>query len=296
MSMGLRAGVVVSVLLGLAAGVGAADSRSPIHLRRVGTGNVEGLKNGIEVSVEACRVIKRLPIGTPVKLPSDEDLAKIAIVESDEYFDGANHAVYNTTRLVSADPRSAYCELRLFHERHAWVGRECGDGSGGGTTPMGELVDMEHPAAPQARVRAEPASRAGCGRKPPSYEVDGLPQEDAGSGARCVWQSDIIAKSMLAIGMNAQGHDKDSPAADFCLYVRQPIYVVNGHHDMVVLKSAGNVRGDVMDELIGMNTAFLNDKLVEFSDGQPIPADRFSAAALNAFIHQPAITAVGGSR
>ncbi len=296
MNVRLRASAFVPALLALAAGASAADSRTPIHLHRIGTGNVEGLKKGIAASVEGCRAFKQLPVGAPVKMPSDADLAQLAIVESDEYFDGANHATYNTTRMIWADPRSGSCELKLFHERHAWAGQECGSGTSGGTTSLGKLIDLEHPEPPNVHVRSQAASRAGCGRKPPSYEVDGLPQEDAGSGARCVWHSDIIAKSMRAAGMNAKGHDRDSPAADFCLYARQPIYVFNGHHETVVLKSSGGMQGDVMDQLMGLNTAFLNHQLVGFSDGPPIAAERFSAEAVRRFVAQPAITAVGDAR
>ena len=274
----------------------APDSRTPIHLHTIGTGNVEGLKKGIAVSVEACRTAKHLPVGAPFSMPPDGYLAKLAIAESDEYFDGANHATYNTTRVVWADPRSGSCELKLFHERHTWAGQECGSGASGGTTLLSALIDMEHPEPPNATVSTKPASRAGCGRKAKPYDVEGLPAEDAGLGVRCVWHSDIIVKSMRAAGMNAKGHDKDSPAVDFCLYQRQPIYVFNGHHETVVLKSSGGKESDVMNQLMGMESAFMNHKLVEFNDGAPIAGERFSAEAVRRFVAQPAITSVGDSR
>jgi hypothetical protein len=274
----------------------AEDSRTPIALRRAATGNVEGLKKGIGLSVEACRTARKLPLGGPVKLPPDAYLAKLNIVESEEYFDGANHAAYNTYRKVAADPASGSCELALFHERHAWAGQECGQATNGGSTAMAKLLDYEHPAAPGIEVATVAASRAGCGKKAKAYDIEGLPQEDAGSGARCVWDSDVIAKSMRAAGMAADGHKKDSPAADFCLYARQPIYVHNGHHELVTLKSSGNTQGDVLDELLGENTAYLNNRLLSITDGTPIPAERFSAAAVRSFLSQPAKTPLGDHR
>lgn len=293
----------VVALLALAAGSAALaarpeapDSRTPIHLHRIGNGDVEGLKKGIALSVEACRAAKKLPPGAPIQMPSNGYLAKLAIAEVDEYFDGANHASYETSRMVWADARSGSCELKLFHERHAWAGQECGNGTLGGTTLLGPLVDMDHPEPPNATVQAQAASRSGCGRKAKAYEVEGLSAEDAGSGARCVWQADIIAKSMRAIGMNAKGHDPGSPEIDFCLYEKQPIYVFNGHHETVVLKSKGGQAGDVMNQLMGVNSAYLNHRLVEFSDGPPIAAERFSAAAVRRFVEQPQITALGDTR
>ncbi|MFO1340239.1 MAG: hypothetical protein U1F53_18765 [Burkholderiaceae bacterium] len=282
-------------LLAVAAGV-AEDSRTPIALHRAASGNVEGLKKGIGLSVEACRTAKKLPLGGPFKLPADDYLAKLNIVESDEYFDGANHAAYNTYRKVAADPASASCELALFHERHAWAGQECGQATHGGSTSVARLLDYDHPAPPGIEVGTVAASRAGCGRKAKAYDVDGLPQEDTGLGARCVWDSDVIAKSMRAAGLPAEGHKKDSPAADFCLYVRQPIYVHNGHHELVVLKSSGNTQGDVLDELLGESTAYLNHRLLSFTDGTPIPAERFSAQAVRIFLSQPAKTPLGDHR
>ncbi len=271
----------------------APESRNPIHLHRVGTGDMEGLKKGILMSVEACRVVKQLPAGGPVQLPSDATLARLAIAETDEYFDGPNHAVFNTSRLVWADPRSGSCELRVFHERHAWAGQECGLGFWGGTTLLGALVDMSQPAPPLVETGTRAASLAGCAGRATRYDTAGLAAEDAGLGVRCVWESDIIAKSLQSVGVQAPGHQKDGPTIDFCLYERQPAYVVKGHSETVVLKSAGGLPSDVMNQLMGLSSAYMNHQLVDFSDGNPIPAERFSPDAVRRFVDQPAITAVG---
>jgi hypothetical protein len=270
----------------------AQDSRSPIHVHRVATGNLDGLKNAIKLSVEACRAVKNLPLGAPVPLPSDTYLAKLAVVEAKEYFDGANHATYHTVRRVAADPASGTCQLMLFHERSGWAGQMCGSATKGSSTSINKLLDYNRPDPAATQVDTVAAPRKGCGKKAKTYDVTGLPTENAGR-ASCVWDSDIIAKQMRAAGLKAEGHKKGSPAADFCLYARQPIYVHNGHHELVVLKSSGSTEGDALDQLLGENTAYLNDQLVDFSDGSPIPAERFSAGAVRSFVAQPAKTPLG---
>jgi len=273
----------------------AQDSRTPIHVHRVATGNVDGLKSAIGLSVQACRAAKQLPLGGQVQMPSDTYLGKLPVVETEEYFDGANHATYSTLRRVAADPASSTCQLMLFLERSAWSGQICGNATSGNSTSVNKLLNYERPEPPHVTVTNVAASRAGCGRSAKQYDVSGLPTEDAG-GAQCVWDSDVIAKDLRKAGVAAEGHKKGSPEADFCLYARQPIYVHNGHHELVVLKSSGSTEGDVLDQLLGENTAYLNDRLAGFTDGSPIPADRFSAASVRNFLAQPAKTPLGDNR
>lgn len=284
---------LLPVALTLCVSAHAQDSTSPIYVKQVATGRLEGIKNSIELSVQACRSSKKLPLNAPIAMPPDSYLEKLLLVENEEYFDRANYAKYSTSRRVAANPNSADCKLMLFHRRHVWAGEVCASsGTGGGTTPITDLTDFENPKPPAVTWLNEPASRAGCGKKAKSYDIQGLPIEDAG-GARCVWQSDILAKSMRAAGLRAEGHKKDGKAADFCLYEKQPLYVHNGHHELVVLKSSGSTKDDVIDELTGESTAHLNHRLAAFSDGTPISADRFSRSAVQAFLSQPAITPVG---
>lgn len=286
--MALPLALVVSQVL--AAPV-AGDSRMPIYIHRAGTGNLEGLKNGILLTVDACRTAKQLPVG-PVKLPSDEYLRNLKVIESEEYFDQANHASYNTYRRVAADPASASCELALFAERHAWAGQMCGQGTGGSSSSVDKLLDYDSPIVPKVEMNTVPASHAGCGGRADAYDLAGLRAEDAG-GARCVWNNDVLAKDMRKAGIVVEGHRQDSPAEDFCLYERQPIYVYHGHSELVVLKSSGSTQGNVMDDLHGEETAFRKSRLLSMTDGAPIPPERFSATAVRRFVSQPVKTALG---
>lgn len=287
-----------AVVLAAAAGLwGAAawaqDSTRPIHLRRVATGQVEGLRHGVELSISACRAAKNLPLNAPMKLPSDRYLAKLLVTEKEEYFSGARYAAYGTARRVAADPASGDCQLAVFVQRGAWAGAMCGgEGTGGHTTPLAELTNAENPKPPRVEDTGGAMSRAGCGRKAKVYDLTGLPVEDAG-GASCVWSADIMARSAKAAGLPATGHKKDSPVADFCLYVKQPLYVHDGHTRRVVLKSSSSNEGDVMDTVHGENTAYTNERLDGFSDGAPIDDHKFSAASIRAFLAQPVKTPLG---
>ncbi|HSI49967.1 MAG TPA: hypothetical protein VLA61_16970 [Ideonella sp.] len=287
----LALGLAAAAPLADAAGA-APDSRTPIYLHRAGLGNVAGLKNGILVSVEACRLEKNLPpTPAPAKLPSDDYLAKLMVTETEEYFDGARHATYTTVSRVAADPASGSCALALFAERHAWAGDVCGEATLGGSTPLGEMIDYTAPQPSRPELSTVLASRADCGKKAVADDLAGLPAEDAG-GARCVWQSDVLAKSLKAAGLAAKGHDSKSREADYCLYERQPLYVHNGHHELVVLKGSASTEGDVLDQLLGESSAFLNERLLTITDGTPIPAERFSAAAVRSFVSQPGKTSL----
>jgi hypothetical protein len=280
-------------LLGTAAAAGAEDSTRPIHLRRVATGKPEGLRHGIELSISACRAAKKLPLNAPMKLPSDAYLAKLLVTEKDEYFSGAQYAAYGLARRVAADPATGDCELKVFMQRGAWAGQMCGgQGAGGHTTPLGELTDAANPKPARIVDTGGAMSRSGCGRKAKTYDVAGLPVEDAGA-ASCVWMADIVARSAKAAGLSATGHKKDSPVADFCLYVRQPLYVHGGHHRQVVLKSSASTDADVMDTVHGENTAYANERLDAFSDGMSIDGAKFSPAAVQAFLAQPVKTPLG---
>ena len=72
------------------------DSSNPLHLRRVGHGNVAGLKLNIGVSIEACRTAKKLPLNAPKVLPPDNYLAKLVTAEAVSY----THLTLPTKRIV----------------------------------------------------------------------------------------------------------------------------------------------------------------------------------------------------
>lgn len=269
----------------------AADTSRPIALHMAGTGDVAGMKKFIELSTLACRGHKGLPLDAPIRMPSDTTLAKLRLQEREAFFDGANHAEYDTQRMVAADPRTGDCAVRLFHYRTARAGQVCGDFFHGNTTLLGHLINITEPQPPEVRHRNQRDSQAGCGKPAKPYDITGLPEADAGAGQRCVWQLDIVAKTMRAAGMKATGHSDDT-AMDTCLYQRQPAYFHNGKRTPVVVRISGRPSLDPMNPSHGETTALLGQKLLKLTDGAPIPASRFSPESVRAFVGQAAITAV----
>lgn len=300
-SWGLRQ----AVLLGLAAAslpgspvsardsAEGADSTRPIHVRRVATGRADGMRKLIEVSLLACRTVKKLPLDAPMALPSEKLLSQLLVTETDEYFDGAHYASYSAQRRVAPDPASGDCALKVFISRSAWAGQICGGpGVGGRTTDLNALTDAENPKPAKVTDTDNPMSRSGCGKKAKVYDVAGLPVEDAGR-ASCVWSNDILARSMKAAGLPATGHKEGSREIDVCLYAKQPLYLHDGHHLRVVLKSSASTEGDVADSLHGEITAYANERLDGFSDGSPIDPYKFSAASIQSFLAQPVKVPLG---
>jgi hypothetical protein len=268
-----------------------ADTLRPIALHTAGTGDVAGMKKFIELSTLACRGHKGLPLDAPIRMPSDTTLAKLRLQEREVFFEGAQHAEYETQRMVAADPRTGDCAVRLFHYRTARAGQVCGNFHHGNTTLLGHLVNTTEPQPPEVRQRTQRDSQAGCGKPAKPQDITGLPDADAGAGQRCVWQLDIVAKTLRAAGMKAAGHSDDT-AMDTCLYQRQPAYFHNGKRTPVIVRISGRPELDPMNTAHGGTTALLGQKLLSLTDGAPIPAGRFSAEGVRAFVGQAAITAV----
>jgi hypothetical protein len=265
------------------------DSSNPLHLRRVGKGNVAGLKLNIGASIEACRTAKKLPLNAPKVLPPDAYLAKLATAEEEEFFEGGRWAQYSIQRSVLADPASSDCRLVLFTSRSVTIEQTCESRYSAGLPSTQEMADPEDPKPPKAEETTGPGGN--CRKKPKALPTQGLPTENAGDGTPCVWSADATAAMMRAAGLKAPGHD--GKTLDFCLYARQPEYFWRNHVRQVVLKSSGSdqsLAGNDVSEIFGEVRGQSNQQLAEFSDGKPIPPERFSRAGAQAFLNQPAKT------
>jgi hypothetical protein len=269
-----------------------SDTLRPIAVHIAGTGDVAGMKKFIELSTLACRGQKGLPLDAPITYPADASLAKLRLQERETFFDGANHAEYQTQRMVAADPRSGDCAVRVFHYRTARAGQVCGTFHRSSSTLLGPLLNTTDPQGPDVSHSVQRDSQAGCGRPAKAHDTDGLPRADAGMGVRCVWQLDIVAKSMRTAGMHAPGHSDDT-SMDTCLYERQPAYFHNGKRLPVIVRISGRPELDVMNAAHGGTSALLGQQVVSLSDGAPIAARRFSPEAVRAHVSQAAITGVG---
>jgi hypothetical protein len=151
---------------------------------------------------------------------------------------------------------------------------------------------MEHPDRSNAppTIVEEELSSISCKekRRPPHNE--GIPSEDAGGGARCQWTSEVVGRMLGA------SREKNDESFDTCLYEKVPDYYYQGNTRPVILKTRGGTRSVAGNDLAkrhGEYAAAVNHQLMEFSDGTPIPASRFTKVAVEAFLKLPAKTAVG---
>jgi len=288
----------LAAVLAATALVAAAVENPPIRVLRVGHGDVAAMKENIKMSVEGCRAVKKLPPG-PVKLPSDETIAKLAVFEEEELFDGALWAKYETQRSIWADVHGN-CQLALFVHRSASVERSCESRVRGQNALIGELVAFEGPPPPPPAVEEDKLSRLACDAKPRAIDVQGLPTEPV-AGTSCVWHAEILGKMMSKIpafaakakAKGAAGKDKD--AFDTCLYAARPNYAYEGQARPVILRTHSghkSLTGLDMSKVFG-EIAATDLTATEFSDGTPIPKAKFTRAAVESFVKQPTKTAIG---
>ena len=264
------------------------EAPPPIRVVRAGYGDVATLRDNIDASVQGCYLIKKLP-PVPTKLPSDATLAKLAVVEEEELFDGQMWAKYETRRSIGGDA-SQGCRLTLFVHRAATVERSCESRVRGQNELLGPMMDMENPSSAAPTVVDESLSALACKAGRGELDRQGVASEDAG-GARCQWTADVIAHKL---GKTGSGAAPD--AFDTCLYEKLPTYYFEGQGRPVVLKTrSGNpsMTGTDISKIFGEAAAPGNLKLIAFSDGGAIDGARFKRAAVDAFVKLPARTTVG---
>lgn len=275
----------------------ASEVLPPIRVVRAGFGNLEGLKNNIMVSVAACLSVRYPGSVAPdleSLLPPDEVLAKLRIIEIEELFDGQMWAEYKTFRTIAAD-KTQGCGLALFSQRSVDVERTC-ELTMSGLTDLRRRMDAAVPdeeTSDQAEIMEDRFEYQSCAAKLHLIDFESTPSEDAGA-ARCKWtMSAIAASSLLGGEAPQQGGD---PVFDLCAYEKLPQYHYRGKVRTVALKSQSNnltLGGNDLGKLIGATTAFGNQRLIEFSDGTPISASRFTKAAMSEFLRLPSVTPVG---
>ncbi|WP_238947697.1 hypothetical protein [Caldimonas brevitalea] len=283
--------LAVAVVMWLGATASFADTAPPIRVVRVGHGNVEGLKNIISVSHDACRAAKGLP-PAPAPLPPDRVLAKLVLFEQEELFDGPLWAEYKLVRTVGADPRHD-CQIVVFNQRTAVIERTCKSRIGAFSELLLNLTDKSAPPIRPPHISEEKLSDLACQSKKPAADMDpsGLATADA-SGTPCVWNSALHAR---ASGGKAVGNQPDKSSLDSCLYAKRPSYDSNGLQRPVVLATAKPTQA-LLESLYGDVVATWNTKLQAFSDGVPIPSYKFTRASAEAFAKQPTTTPLQGHR
>lgn len=204
----------------------------PIRTVRVGVAHVPAWKENIQMTVTACQAHKALPL-VPAQLPSDDALAAFPIAEIEELFDGPRHATYSMGSSIGADA-TAGCALRVFRRFHVEIELGCTSRIFGGTTLLGELMDIADPKPPDVSLQEEAVRSTRCARTNLGiYDPKGLPVEDA-SGTPCIWHSLFTARSLAAAGMPVGDTDNNG---DLCLYAKIPAVASGKGRQLVVLKT-----------------------------------------------------------
>ncbi len=275
----------------------ATDPTQALRVVRVGHGNAAAMHDDIQVTVDACRLAKHMP-PSAAKLPSDAVLSQMKVVEQEELFDGQKWAEFSTQRTIAADPSNG-CTLAVFVHRDASAEKTCVSRVSGATTSLGEMTDPKAPAASVAKIDETALPAQPCAEHQKPLDLAGLPREDAGGGAQCVWNSAIAARKMAAIYTlmhkvppppkpDASGHD-------ICLDADRPSVDFEGFRRVVVLATRTTPRkdGPNIENIIGETAAFGNLRLESLTASPSLPADRFSRSAVEQFLHLPSKTALG---
>jgi len=289
----------LAALLMLAAALGACDAPAqtervgPIRVVRVGRPDIAAMKEVISGMWALCKSGKEHRIvNGPAPLPSDAYLAEFRAEESEDLFDGKQKASYHTSRTISPDIRRN-CELTVFTERVASIEHACRHYIGGSTTPIIDFFDNDTPATHEVN---EEELECLNDRPAPPDDVAGLPSESAGN-ARCIWQSKMLFPES-AVSRSSSSEEKDR-GVDICLYERLPTYPFGDGRYPVILKIRQldrlAVNGPRIPKFL-MAHLVLKDDPIAFSDGDPIPPQRFTRAALESFLKQPTRTPIESAR
>lgn len=191
-SLAIAGGLLSASLVGPCGAAVDASAPPPIRVVRIGHGDVSAMKQNIAASVEACRIVKKLGAGA-VALPPDSVLSQFGVLETEELFNGAQWATYETQRSITADAVNG-CKLAVFIHRSATVEQSCEWRVRGSNALLGAMTNFESPAPSTPMVEDDKLAPQTCSsRKRAADDTAGLPSEDAGAGARCVWSSALLA-------------------------------------------------------------------------------------------------------
>ncbi|MEK8031085.1 hypothetical protein AACH06_09690 [Ideonella sp. DXS29W] len=269
----------------------AASVEPPLRVVRQGRPDLPGLRNFAQVSYEGCLASKgQAP--KPAPAMPDAALAALLVLEEEELFDGNKWAKYEVRRAVGADYSTPDCKIVVFHERSVTIETTCQSSLTAVGARLGDLMDENGAPVPKPEIHEEKASNPECDQPRHEVSLKGLRADDAGQGAQCVWNADLVAR--------AAGAKTGADAAfDICLYTKRPFVYVKGLGRPVVLKSRSNDRsltGEYIPAMFGQLAGYGNANLVTLSDGQPISVDRFSRSSAEAFLRQPVKTPIGSQR
>lgn len=268
----------------------AAQQVPPLRIVRVapvqeGPSYVEQL----EAQVSGCR----LKNGLPPAAFTPPALTGVHLIEVEELFDGPRHALYETRAVVAPDAGRG-CALMLWMQRSVLIETSCGPRSRGMSTPIDALLFERHP--PAVTWEQDPADNSGCDVRQPPEPATAAPREPLPGGSACVWSSAMTALAADARAAVAPG---PSPgAADVCLHARWPVHShsdASGRPLSIELRSHSPRTLPAMQSL-GVAADALAQNLSSLTEGQPIPAARFTQAGAMVFLNQPHQRSLGPAK
>jgi len=248
----------------------------------------------------ACLVAQGIPsdeIDTRVK-PLPKGVAERFLTGRGEHlFDGSKQAVYRIGQSMGIDLNDALCEPKLVRVYTAQVSVGCElAASGGQGFPEMAVGGRLVPRPPDFRSGPSAGKTLTCkrGAPPPrsTLKTAGLPVLRVGN-VPCF----SMADAMLSVLGNPPRRDfSEGTGLDTCLWAEMPDYAGQEERPVGVAvvdrHSAAEVAVRAAEGRDLGTPQYMNMLPVEFQVGKPIPASRFTAEAVKAFVSQSAILTV----
>lgn len=276
--LGRRAAAMLA-LWALTSATVAAEG-GPLRVLLRGYAQPATIQETLQMLSDACRALKGQASTRVPTLPAAL-LQRTPQLETEDLFDGERWAHYETTAHFVADPAS--CQPVIWRSFSVTARDGCRRELRG---QKGEIMPGDE--VPQPSLLDEPRR---CSSRPakPAPDLTGLPLDDAGLGARCVWSADIVARALKQpLGQRT--------GTDTCVYARRPSVALPGGREDVVLRMRLDTANDRGGDIAALMPIVSELRLAEFSDGSPIAPGRFAREGVEAYLRQPHKQAVGAQR
>jgi hypothetical protein len=298
--------VSVSLLLACVQATAAAQAQGsypPVRYVFQVKGNLQAMKPWIEYMHDTCKTVLEAqgkPV-QPLKMPSAAEVAALVVIEKERLFSEGLEAEFERTSQLMPDARQG-CRLRVAREYKASVGHVCGKGWAA-TASAGSGRDDDPDRDPKLRAlddiaESEKAIHRSCGLSEPkpkrakaAIDFSRLPTTPTTVGVGCVWLDQAMQGETFEPLARLTGHR-------FCVHPGNPLQDRRTRffrEQHFTLKS--DHAGPPASDFVAMTEGALNfqrGEAVAFQVGSPIPANRFTQQAVQAFVQQPLWVDLGG--
>jgi hypothetical protein len=253
---------------------------------------------------DLCRLEKEAQGQTvPVlSLPTAAQVAAHVSVRAEHLLDGSWEAVYGVQSILAPD-RDMGCKIRIYRQYRADVAQVCGAGWGGGAAANWQGSQQEPETAPKLEAREDESAfyktlpknglpkgvPTRCSTANPKKVEDtrALAMATTQAGVACVWWDGLMRRDLAAIGKPMA--DDDGGGLRACVHPTLYYYpvrkVLNGNELLALKHTVRLPKGTEPNPLTPQVDGDMD--AVVWEQGKPIAAERFSRAAVQAFIQQP---------